>query len=72
MNKSKQDAIKKTLTMSIPEVAEALQCSDRHIFDMRKEQRMPQPATVGKRKGVRWSRRVIEEWIDAGCPALAV
>jgi predicted DNA-binding transcriptional regulator AlpA len=59
-------------TMTIQQVAEALQCSDRHIFDLRKEEKIPKPTTLGKKKGVRWSRRVIEEWIDAGCFALSV
>jgi predicted DNA-binding transcriptional regulator AlpA len=72
MTTPKQDAISKSLTMTIPEVADALQCSDRHLFDMRMDGRIPLPSKTGKRKGVRWSRRVIEEWIDAGCPALAV
>ncbi len=72
MNESKHDSIDEALTMTIRDVADALQCSDRHIFNMRKEGRMPLPAKTGKKKGVRWPRRVIEEWIDDGCPALAV
>jgi len=72
MTITKQDAIHQSLTMTIPEVADALQCSDRHIFNMRRDGRIPVPSKTGKIKGVRWSRRVIEDWIDAGCPALAV
>jgi predicted DNA-binding transcriptional regulator AlpA len=72
MSQSMRDASKVALTMDIPEVAEALRCTDRHIYDLRKQKRMPLPTTVGVKKCVRWSRRVIEEWIDAGCPALAV
>lgn len=66
------DAVSKSLTMTSQEVASALQCSDRHIFNMRCSGRIPQPIKTGIKKGVRWSRRVIEEWIDAGCPAIAV
>jgi predicted DNA-binding transcriptional regulator AlpA len=60
------------LTMTIKDVAKALQCSNRHITNLRKQNRIPQPARLGKRKGIRWPRQVIEDWIAAGCPALAV
>jgi predicted DNA-binding transcriptional regulator AlpA len=66
------DAISEALMMTIQDVANALQCSDRHVTDLRKENRIPQPVILGKRKGVRWPRHVIEEWIASGCPALAV
>jgi predicted DNA-binding transcriptional regulator AlpA len=71
MNEAAQDVFDTASMLTIQDVAKALQCSDRHITTLRKEKRMPQPVKVGKRKGVRWSRRVIEEWIEAGCPAIA-
>src|SRR5689334_2109906 len=72
MTQSTKEFFNEPPTMTIPQVAAALQCCDRHIFDLRQQNRMPQPTTVGKKKGVRWSRQVIEEWIESGCPALAV
>lgn len=72
LSKPTNDAINEALLMTIQDVAKALQCSDRHITNLRKEQRMPQPVKVGKRTGVRWPRHVIEDWIAAGCPTLAV
>jgi excisionase family DNA binding protein len=72
MTQLQQDAIDQALMMTKQEVAEALQCSDRHVDNMRRENRIPQPVKTGKRKGVRWPRKQILEWIDAGCPALAV
>ena len=72
MKESKHDSFDEALTMTIRDVADALKCTDRHIYNMRKEGRTPLPFITGKAKGVRWSRKVIEEWINAGCPAIAV
>lgn len=72
MNQTMKDPSSEASTMTIPQVAAALQCTDRHIFNLRKQARMPLPTALGKKKGVRWSRRVIEEWIAGGCPAIAV
>jgi excisionase family DNA binding protein len=66
----KQDATTETLMMTIDDVAHAMKVSDRHVTNLRKEGRMPLPVKLGT--SVRWPRRVIEAWIDAGCPALAV
>jgi predicted DNA-binding transcriptional regulator AlpA len=59
------------LMMTKREVAKELKCCDRHVDNLRKENRIPQPVELGKRC-VRWPRRQIEQWIEAGCPALAV
>lgn len=66
-----RDAIAEAQMLTIPEVAKLLQCCERHISNLRNRSEIPQPATVGARN-VRWPRRQIVEWIDAGCPALAV
>jgi excisionase family DNA binding protein len=71
MIRQMNDTSNETLMMTIPQVAEALQCSDRHIANLRKRGQIPQPATVGMRN-VRWLRRQILEWIENGCPAIAV
>jgi excisionase family DNA binding protein len=71
MNEKKTNA-DEPITMTIQEVAAALQCSDRHITNLRHQRRIPPPIITGKRKGVRWPRKQILEWIEAGCPALAV
>jgi predicted DNA-binding transcriptional regulator AlpA len=59
------------LLITRKEVAHLLNCSDRHVARMDKEGLMPQPVRL-RTRGVRYSRKVIEEWVDAGCPALAV
>jgi len=70
MTEEKQDAIAEALMMTIRDVADAIKCSDRHITNLRNEGRMPPPVKLGA--SVRWPRRVIEDWINANCPALAV
>lgn len=72
MSTEKKDAVAEPRTMTIQDVAEALQCSDRHIFNMRRDGRIPPPGKTGKEKGVRWPCHVIDDWIRAGFPALAV
>jgi predicted DNA-binding transcriptional regulator AlpA len=70
MNGEAKDPIGGALMMTIRDVANAMQCSDRHITNLRNEGRIPQPVKLGT--SVRWPRRVIEDWINANCPALAV
>lgn len=67
----KHDAIDEATMLTIPEVAKLLQCCERHISNLRKRCEIPQPAIVGARN-VRWPRRQFMEWIEAGCPAIAV
>jgi predicted DNA-binding transcriptional regulator AlpA len=55
--------------LGIPDVAKLLQCSERHVTNLRKEGRIPPPVKLGTL--VRWPRKVIEDWIAAGCPAMA-
>jgi excisionase family DNA binding protein len=57
------------LLLSARDVATLLQCSDKHIQNLRIAGRIPAPVKLGTL--VRWPRQVIEQWIEAGCPAVA-
>jgi predicted DNA-binding transcriptional regulator AlpA len=48
-------------------VAELLGCSARHVARMKEAGLMPPAVKLGRL--CRWSRKVIEVWIAAGCPA---
>ena len=58
-----------TTFLTIRDVATLIKCSDRHITTLRKNGKIPQPVKLGA--SVRWPRRLIEDWIDAGCPPSA-
>lgn len=49
------------------EVAGLLGVSPRMVWRLRDSGKMPRPTKIGSL--VRWPREVIEDWIDAGCPA---
>jgi predicted DNA-binding transcriptional regulator AlpA len=53
--------------LSVDDVSAMLGCSTRHVYRMSDMERMPRPIKLGAL--VRWSRRAILEWIDAGCPS---
>ncbi len=53
--------------LDVGEVAALLRCSKRHVFRMSDASRMPRPVRLGQL--VRWSRKRIEQWIEAGCPS---
>jgi len=55
--------------LTFQDVAKLIKCSDRHVATMRKNGRIPQPVKLGA--SVRWPSRVIQDWIDAGCPPSA-
>jgi len=63
-----QDVIDEALMLTTQDVARLLKCSEGHIKNLRKDNLMPQPVKL--RDSVRWSRKQIEAWIDAGCPAI--
>ena len=52
--------------MSVGEVADALNCSVRHVYRLFSSGRMPRPVRLGGL--VRWPTNSIKAWIDAGCP----
>lgn len=47
-------------------VADLLECSERHVYRLLEQGRIPAPAKLGALN--RWSRAMIEEWIARGCP----
>jgi predicted DNA-binding transcriptional regulator AlpA len=55
--------------LTIRDVANLIKCSDRHVTTLRKNGKIPQPVKLGA--SVRWPSRVIQDWIDAGCPPSA-
>jgi excisionase family DNA binding protein len=67
MNTSKFDTAIEAALLTTPELAKLLNCSPRHIANLRSSQRIPPPVKLGEL--VRWPRRVIDDWIDQGCPA---
>lgn len=59
-----------SLLVTRKEVAELLRCSERHVSRMDKAGLMPKGIRLKRRIG--YSRKQIEEWVNAGCPSLAV
>ncbi|MCC6238755.1 MAG: helix-turn-helix domain-containing protein [Phycisphaerales bacterium] len=49
-------------------VAEMIGASPRHVYRLSDAGRMPAPIKLGAL--VRWPRRVVLDWIAAGCPAV--
>lgn len=60
--------------LTVRQVAETLGCSPRHVYRLADAGRMPRPVRLGSL--IRWRRQTgdpttgIEDWIDAGCPAV--
>ncbi len=54
--------------LDVGQVAELLNCSVRHVYRLADSGRMPPPVRLGAI--VRWRRAAIQEWLDAGCPAV--
>lgn len=52
--------------LDVWDVSEMLGCSRRTVWRLRDSGRMPAPVRV--MRAVRWNRRAILEWIDAGLP----
>jgi excisionase family DNA binding protein len=68
-----RDLDRRTLTepaaaqlLDVRQVAALLNCSERHVWRLHDGGKMPSAVRLGAL--VRWPRRVIEEWIGAGCP----
>ena len=47
-------------------VAEMLDVSTRHVYRLADSGRMPRPIRLGG--AVRWRRKEIADWVEAGCP----
>ncbi|MBT3194729.1 MAG: helix-turn-helix domain-containing protein [Verrucomicrobia bacterium] len=52
--------------LDVSTVAEILSCSERTVWRWRDEGWLPDSITI--KRVVRWSRKAIMAWIDAGCP----
>ncbi len=61
-NKSRDDR----LVLTAREVASALGVSERHVWGMNHNGRLPEPVRFGK--AVRWVKADIEAWLAAGAP----
>ena len=53
--------------LDVKKVAKLLGCSTRHIFRLHDGGKMPKAVKLGSL--VRWSKKVIEDWIVEGCPS---
>jgi excisionase family DNA binding protein len=51
--------------LDVRAVAALLNCSPRHVYRLADAGKMPPPLKLGAL--VRWNRRVVEDWIAAGC-----
>ncbi len=54
--------------LDVGDVAALIRCSRRHIYRLSDAGRMPAPVRLGAL--VRWRRRELIEWLDAGCPSV--
>ncbi len=54
------------LLIDTKQVAKLLNVSDRTVFGMNKDGRMPRSVKIGS--AVRWNREELQAWVNAGCP----
>ncbi|MBI5765385.1 MAG: helix-turn-helix domain-containing protein [Planctomycetes bacterium] len=54
--------------LDVRAVASMLQCSCRHVRRLADGGRMPTPTRLGSL--VRWRRRELQNWLEAGCPSV--
>lgn len=54
--------------LKVGEVAGLLGCSGRQVYRLADGGKMPRPVKLGG--SVRWRRREVQDWIDAGCPSV--
>jgi excisionase family DNA binding protein len=54
------------LALSAEQVARVLGISRAHVFRLASSGRLPRSIRLGR--AVRWDRRTIERWLDAGAP----
>ena len=52
--------------LTVEQVAELLQCSQRDVRRKSSNGTIPRPVKIGRHS--RWPRAVILEWIENGCP----
>lgn len=56
-----------SILLTIDEVAAKLRVSPGTVRNMRRDGRIPQPIELSGNH-IRWSAKVIDTWIEAGCP----
>ena len=54
------------LMLTADEFAATLRISRAHFWRLESEGKLPAPVRLGR--AVRWDRRVVEAWLDAGAP----
>jgi excisionase family DNA binding protein len=54
--------------LNVKQVAQLMSCGERTVHRMSDLGKMPAPVKIGGL--VRWPRRVLVEWINAGCPVI--
>lgn len=55
------------LALSAQEVAEVLGVSRAHVWRLHSSGRIPKPVRLGR--AVRWNRKTLEDWLEAGGPS---
>lgn len=61
------DSVKQVM-IDVGQVAELLNCSNKHVYRLVDLGRMPRPMKLGRLN--RWRHDEIEAWIKAGCPKM--
>jgi excisionase family DNA binding protein len=54
--------------LDVQGVAALLQCAPRTVYRLSDAGRLPKPVKLGAL--VRWRRDELQQWLDAGCPAV--
>jgi predicted DNA-binding transcriptional regulator AlpA len=57
------------LFYDVKSLAVVLGCSTRHVWRLRDSGKLPAPVQLGGLQ--KWARSTIDQWIAAGCPAVA-
>ncbi|QDV81434.1 helix-turn-helix transcriptional regulator [Planctomycetes bacterium TBK1r] len=52
--------------LSVTKVAERLGCSERTVYRLAGDGKMPRPVKLGVL--TRWDSENLDEWVQAGCP----
>jgi len=66
-DQAKCESAVQSLAVNVTQLAEMLSVSSRSIWRLSDSGKLPKPVRLGR--SVRWNRREIEEWVEAGCPS---
>ena len=67
MSMAKNTHESERLALSVADVAELLDVSQRHVWKLNARGGLPAPVRLGR--SVRWNRAELVAWLNAGCPA---